>query len=165
MSQNKIRPSIANLTIEEQDAIIIGCLNKHTKRGGTISNDLKIWNDEAIQIRRDIIIELLGKGLNHDKVVREMSNRWGVSRPTGYKYLKDACEYLSEGSEEYREYYAEVAQSRITAILEKCIEGNNNRLALASLDMLNRIQGLYKEKIEAEVKQDTTIEFKFGGEE
>lgn len=165
MSQNKIRPSIANLTIEEQDAIIIGCLNKHTKRGGTISNDLKIWNDEAIQIRRDIIIELLGKGLNHDKVVREMSNRWGVSRPTGYKYLKDACEYLSEGSQELKEHYAEVAQSRITAILEKCIEGNNNRLALASLDMLNRIQGLYTSKIEAEVKQDTTIEFKFGGEE
>lgn len=164
MSQNKIRPSIANLTIEEQDAIIIGCLNKHTKRGGTISNDLKIWNDEAIQIRRDIIIELLGKGLNHDKVVREMSNRWGVSRPTGYKYLKDACEYLSEGSQELKEHYAEVAQSRITAILEKCIEGNNNRLALASLDMLNRIQGLYTSKIEAEVKQDTTIEFKFGGE-
>ena len=164
MSQNKIRPSIANLTIEEQDAIIIGCLNKHTKRGGTISNDLKIWNDEAIQIRRDIIIELLGKGLNHDKVVREMSNRWGVSRPTGYKYLKDACEYLSEGSQELKEHYAEVAQTRITAILEKCIEGNNNRLALASLDMLNRIQGLYTSKIEAEVKQDTTIEFKFGGE-
>ena len=164
MSQNKIRPSIANLTIEEQDAIIIGCLNKHTKRGGSISNDLKIWNDEAIQIRRDIIIELLGKGLNHDKVVKEMSNRWGVSRPTGYKYLKDACEYLSEGSQELKEHYAEVAQSRITAILEKCIEGNNNRLALASLDMLNRIQGLYTSKIEAEVKQDTTIEFKFGGE-
>lgn len=164
MSQNKIRPSIANLTVEEQDAIIIGCLNKHTKRGGVISNDLKIWNDEAIQIRRDIIIELLGKGLNHDKVVREMSNRWGVSRPTGYKYLKDACEYLSEGSQELKEHYAEVAQSRITAILEKCIEGNNNRLALASLDMLNRIQGLYTTKVEAEVKQDTTIEFKFGGE-
>ena len=165
MSQEKeVRPSIANLTKEEQDAIVIACLNKHTKRGGTSSTNSNIWNDEAIQVRRDVIIELLGKGLNHDKVVKEIGVRWGVTRPTGYKYLKDACEYLSEGSQEYKEHYAEVAQSRITAILEKCIEGNNNRLALASLDMLNRIQGLYTTKVEAEVKQDTTIEFKFGGE-
>ena len=65
---------------------------------------------------------------------------------------------------EINQYNYEIAVQRLESILEDALADKNRKEALQTIDLLNKIQGLYVNKVEADVKADTTIEFKFGGE-
>lgn len=155
------------LTPEEQDKIILGILSKHANRSDykrAYTGWDRMWTPEAVMIRRQIIIEYISQGLNHNRITLELMDRWDICRRTAITYLKDAINYMAENIAEFNQRNYEVAVTRIESIIEDALAHNNRKEALQAIDLLNKIQGLYVNKVEADVKADTTIEFKFGGE-
>ena len=106
----------------------------------------------------------MAQGLGHYRTAQELQNRWKVAYKTAAGYIKDAVEYMGTNIAEINQYNYEIAVQRLENILEDALAHNNRKEALQTIDLLNKIQGLYVNKVEADVKADTTIEFKFGGE-
>ena len=86
--------------------------------------------------------------------------RWGLCKGSANTYFNDALNYLKEEIADVNRYNYEIALSRLESIVEDSLSNNNRKDAMAAMDMINKIQGLYKEKIE--VKEDKVIEFRFG---
>lgn len=165
-NEGEKRGNFKFLTPEEQDKIVLQIIDKAYKRNKTEGkhNWGCRWTDEAIAVRRQVVIEYLAQGLGHYRIAQELQNRWKVAYKTAAGYIKDAVEYMGTNIAEINEYNYEIAVQRLENILEDALANNNRKEALQSIDLLNKIQGLYVNKVEADVKADTTIEFKFGGE-
>lgn len=117
------------------------------------------WTDEMKEIRRAAIIRLIQKGVSSYKMAQEIRERWGCTMTTAKEYVADALDYLSKFRDNPR-----IMKNKIEEMLEKIIteaEANGrHKEALQALDMLNKMDGNYVTKVEAEIK--TEIEFDFG---
>lgn len=157
--------AIIDLTPEECDNIIKAELASILGKRPTPPNcptQKHSWSEYAVAVRQMVILDLMAQGLSYYRIVHEIMKRWGVARPTGYKYVKDCADYLGKQFAEFAENNYEVALHRVEAVAEDAIARNDNKTALKAFDMINRLQGLYEEKVKVEA--DATIEFKFGGE-
>lgn len=165
-NEEEKRGNFKFLSPDEQDKIVLQVIDKAYKRNKTEgkNNWGCKWTDEAIAIRRQVIIEYLAQGLGHYRTAQELQNRWQVAYKTAAGYIKDAVEYMGTNIAEINQYNYEIAVQRLESILEDALADKNRKEALQTIDLLNKIQGLYVNKVEADVKADTTIEFKFGGE-
>lgn len=165
-NEEEKRGNFKFLSPEEQDKIVLQVIDKAYKRNKTEgkNNWGCKWTDDAIAVRRQVIIEYLAQGLGHYRTAQEIQNRWKVAYKTAAGYIKDAVEYMGTNIAEINQYNYEIAVQRLESILEDALASNNRKEALQTIDLLNKIQGLYVNKVEADVKADTTIEFKFGGE-
>lgn len=165
-NEEEKRGNFKFLTPEEQDKIVLQILNRAYKRNKTEGkkNWGCKWTDEAIAIRRQVIIEYLAQGLGHYRISQELQNRWEIAHKTAVGYIKDAVAYMGTNIAEVNQYNYEIAVQRLENILEDALASRNRKEALQTIDLLNKIQGLYVNKVEADVKADSVIEFKFGGE-
>lgn len=158
------------LTPEEQDKIILSCINQHGNRAKKTgveqdktrtTSSAKIWTEEAKLVRRQVIIEYIAQGFGHHKIVLTLMDRWGVTRLTARSYVEDAINYMGENIAEFNKNNYDVAVTRLEGILEQSIQSNDRKTALNTIDLLNKIQGLYVNKQEVAIT-DITTKFKFG---
>jgi hypothetical protein len=158
------------LTPEEQDKIILGCINQHGNRAKKTgveqdktrtTSSAKIWTEEAKLVRRQVIIDYIAQGFGHHKIVLTLMDRWGVTRLTARSYVEDAINYMGENIAEFNKNNYDVAVTRLEGILEQSIQSNDRKTALNTIDLLNKIQGLYVNKQEVAIT-DITTKFKFG---
>ena len=150
------KPSLP-ITVEEMDKLVMDCLE--IARNKTKSPQ-RIWDEQSILARRTIVIDYIKQGLAKYRVVQELMKRWGLCKGSANTYFNDALNYLKEEIADVNKYNYEIALSRLESIVEDSLSNNNRKDAMAAMDMINKIQGLYKEKIE--VKEDKVIEFRFG---
>jgi hypothetical protein len=150
-------------SVEEQDNIILSCLNTMAIRGGKGSNKCS-WTERAKLLRRQIIIDYIAQGLSVRRIIKELQARWGIEHQTAFNYIKDATSYLGETVDVFNAHNSEIAQERLQSIMEDALANNDRKTALQACDLLNKVQGLYVNKVEAETKTSTTIQFEFGGE-
>lgn len=147
------------LTPEEQDNIIKKIVNSTSPRGGKRKN---AWTDYALNIRRQVILDLLGQGLSHTRITQELMARWGVCISTAWNYYNDAVAFLTEDTEVVKANAREIMIQRLEALAEDALAHNDRKSALSAYEQLNKLNALYVNKIEADVKEDTTIRFNFG---
>lgn len=146
------------MTDEELDALIVPYLEdlrSYAPRGKMTPG----WSDEMKEIRRAAIIRLIQRGVSTYKIVQELRDRWNAPQVRAKEYVADALDFLSTFRENPR-----IMKNKIEEMLEKIIteaEANGrHKEALQALDMLNKMDGNYVTKVEAEIK--TEIEFDFG---
>lgn len=154
-------PVFQFMSPDEQDNLIISCLNRTSSRGGKSSGQ-SIWNESAILVRRQVILELLGQGLSHIRIKYELMSRWGICKSCAEDYIKDAIEFLKEGNRDIAEDVRDILMEKIQAIAEESIIQNDRKSALQAYDMLNKMLGHYTTKIEADVDSNNNIHFDFG---
>lgn len=145
-------------TPEEQDAIIKAKLAQQSINGSKFNYR---WSEDALMVRRQVIIDLLGQGLSHFRIQQELMSRWGVCKTTTFNYIKDAIEYMAESSKEFYKEKTDLMVSRLEAIAEDALAHGDRKSALTAYEQINKITGLYINKIDADVKGDVEITFDF----
>lgn len=139
----------SNIVLAEIDRLRQKRKNKHT------------WQETPLLLRRQIIIDLLGQGLSKTRIVEELMARWGVENSIAYRYVNDAYDYIAELYRDDSDKLKEIALSKLESLAEDAIASRDRTSALKAYDQINKLQGLYEEKLKTENK--TSITFDFGG--
>lgn len=137
-------------------------IKKFLENKGKSAGGNKKWPADLIQQRHLVVIDYLRQGLSYKRTSEEIMERWGISEQTAYKYINKAVATLADNREEYIAKSRELITERLEGILAECVEQQDHKNALAAIDQLTRLYGVY-----APVKQETKIEapeikFEFG---
>lgn len=121
-------------------------------------------NQYTYRVRK--VAEMLRDGLSHSQIREWIYDNWDDAQDQriankwidlGYEWIAPSPEEDIQTKEAARKHIEETLQSVIADARAK----GHNKVMLAALDQLAKVQGLYKEKIEADV--NTEISFEFGG--
>ena len=143
---------------EEIDEMIREKINKIRTDKKRVSDK---WTDTELLYRRQVIFELIRKGYSRQRIQEELMSRWECVKRSAQRYVKDALEALEEDNKDFIIKTRDIQRERIESVIEKAMNSNNFEAALKGLEQINKIDGLYNEKITANIKAEG-IKFQFG---
>lgn len=146
------------LTFEEKEAIIIEEIARVKKR----KNLNQSWNEAALLLRRQAIMDLLGQGVSRQNIVRTVMDRWGVCCSSANVYVNDAHHYIAESYKEDNVHLREIIMHKLEAVAEDAISNRDRKSALKAYEQMSKLGGLLEDKVKVEA--ETTIVFDFGGD-
>lgn len=127
--------------------------------GGCTVNKKNRWNEAELCLRRQVITDLLCQGLSSTRVKQELMSRWEVSGASAIHYIKDAIESMASDNEVFIEKARDIMLHKLEGIAEDALAHNDRKSALSAYEQMNKISGLYKDKIEADVKTEIKFDF------
>lgn len=120
------------------------------------------WTEEDLYIRHQLIINWISTGRPSMDVARDIRNIWGVAESTARLYIKEALQYLTDSTAEYRDKAREVQVHKLERFIEECRLCGKYLEASKFQDQLNKLQGLYDDKKKIEVSAEGPIMITFG---
>lgn len=158
--------AISAMTDDERDVIVRAAIedarpekiHDNVRKGGL----LKIWDEYRVEVRRYCVMRMLNTGKSYIECKREMMERWSISKSSADNYLKDALDAVSEVNDKYRDKWRDVQLERLQRIIDDALAHGDRKSALAANEQINKITGQYITKIDADVKEDSTVRFDFG---
>lgn len=120
------------------------------------------WSKEDLLIRHQLIINWLGQGMPRMELHRMMHNIWGITSSSATLYIKEALEYLTSSTDEYRDKMRELQMAKIEHLIEECRLTGKYLEASKFQDQLNKLCGLYVENKKVELTSDGPITVTFG---
>ena len=87
--------------------------------------------------------------------------RWDIHNAVAYNYINDAYDYIAETYKEDTPKLRDIAISRLESLAEDALLNRDRASALKAYDQINKLQGLYEEKVKTD--NNVTITFDFGG--
>lgn len=152
------------LTFEQKEGIIMGMIEKMRNRtsGGNRNNNKATWGEEALMLRRQAIMDLMGKGKSRTKIVNELVERWGINQSTAYNYVDDVNQFLSASYKEESDHLKDIIYHKLECLAEDAISSRDRQSALRAYEQIAKMGGLYEDKLK--VENNTVIKFDFGGE-
>lgn len=148
-------------TVEERDNFLRNAHLRHTANGG----NRKKWTDDEISVRREAIYYEMGRGKSYAQIVFELEDRWGACNRTIRSWIADAKAELVKQNNDSKEEFIKKMEEKLERIAEDALSHGDRKSALAAYEQINRLNGAYTQKIEADVKEETTISFKFGNDQ
>ena len=149
------------MTVEERDNFMRSAHKRHTQNGG----NRKKWTDDEVSVRREAIYHEMGLGKSYSQMVFDLQERWGASNRTIRAWISDAKQELIRQNDENKEEYLNKMIEKLERLAEDALAHNDRKSAIAAYDMVNKLNNAYTQKIEADVKGETTISFRFGNDE
>lgn len=146
------------LTFEEKEAIIMEEIARVKKK--KMQN--QSWNEGPLLLRRQAVMDMLGKGMSRANTVKEIMARWSVCAATANAYVNDVNQYIAESYKEDSVSLREVIFHKLEALAEDAIANRDRKSALKAYEQMSKLGGLYEDKVKVEA--DTTITFDFGGD-
>lgn len=140
------------------DALILSKLRNMPKKGGRKVYG-QTWTPLELTYRRQAIYKMMNAGYSKFECVCEIQKRWEVTDNTALEYYKDALESLAQTNEEVIEHIRDIQTQRLEKMYKECLEEGNRKEALKALEQLNKIGGIYKEKVEADITGEMTFDF------
>ena len=152
------------LTFEQKEGIIMGMIEKMRNRtsGGNRNNNKATWGEEALMLRRQAIMDLMGKGKSRTKIVNELVERWDINQSTAYNYIDDVNKFLSASYKDETEYLKDIIYHKLESLAEDALENRDRKSALKAYEQIAKMGGLFEEK--HKVENNMVITFDFGGE-
>lgn len=163
MAKGKERkPNVKVFQLLEDDEID-AYMDERIHRTGDIntrlSNKQREWTEAEIEIRNMVILEMVKKGYSRPLISLELQRRWNINKTTACRYIRECIDSLVEDNEEFIKEARDIAVNRLEGVMQSSLERGDRSNALKAMDMLNKINGLYTEKVE--VKGDAVIAFEF----
>lgn len=155
----EIVPLFKNYTIEEIEKFIQSVYKPKSERKGK----KVFWINDKLELRRLYIQKCINDGMSKPMVHQRLKELLGIETQCAYRYIKDAMDNLVENNEEVKKYYRDIQISRTEQLLNMSIARGDLKNALTANEQLNKINGIYNEKVETEVKH--IYKFNFGGDE
>lgn len=96
-------------------------------------------------------------------IKKTFSEKWDCSEQNIDYYIKKAYEIFDANMEKE---FAKLANNQITRLMNigcAAIQRGDLSNALKATDLINKLGGLYTEKVEANIKADSIIQVNFGG--
>lgn len=147
------------MTDDEIDAYMEERIHRTGNINTRMSNKQREWTEAELQIRNMVILDMLKNGMSRPLISLELQRRWGINKTTACRYIRIALDALVEDNEEFIKEARDIAVNRLEGLMEDSIARGDRANALKAMDMLNKINGLYTEKVE--VKGDAVIAFEF----
>lgn len=119
----------------------------------------KIYNENEKQLVIRYIHELMKRGLSKHEIRNHIIDKTKFNANAIYKWINIAYDALTADMDESIEQTRAITKERLEKILQDALGNNNYNIALKATEQLNKINGLYENKVE--VKADTTISFDF----
>lgn len=149
------------MTVEERDNFIKEAIERHKQFG----RPLKTWTEDELAVRREAIYREMGQGKSYSQMVFELMDRWGASNKSVRNWIADAKAELVKQNKENKDEYVNKMVEKLERLADDALAHNDRKSALAAYDQINKLNGAYTQKIDAEVKGDTIISFRFGNDE
>ena len=144
------------MTIEERDTYLRGIIQtKKEARGNG-----KVWAEADKMLRNEAIYEEMGKGKSYSQICFELAERWNCSQSTIYDYITAARKALIETNKETIEEYRNKMMEKLERLAKDAEEAGDRKSMLAAYEQINKMNGVYTQKVEADVKGE--IKFDFG---
>jgi len=153
----EIVPLFKNYTIEEIENFIQSVYKPKSER-----QNKAFWVNDKLELRRLYIQKCINDGMSKPMVHQRLKELLGIGTYTAYRYIKDAMDNLVENNEEVKKYYRDIQISRTEQLLNMSIARGDLKNALTANEQLNKINGIYNEKVETEIKH--IYKFNFGGD-
>lgn len=96
-------------------------------------------------------------------IKKTFSEKWDCSEQNIDYYIKKAYEIFDTNMEKE---FAKLANNQITRLMNiacAALQRGDLSNALKATDIINKLGGLYTEKVEANIKADSVIQVNFGG--
>lgn len=151
---------------EEVDAIMKSRLAQFSSKGGCQKNSLVKWTDAELELRDAVIMDYLTiNGLSRERTAQEIAARWDVTLQSARNYIKDAITRFSKNYVEIDEATRrKIFEEKINAIFEDAVDAKDRSNSLKAMDMLNKMNGLYRDKSDVNLNVEGSISFDFGTE-
>lgn len=146
-----------NINGMSEDEIVYWWRSKGTDKNKSHKERIYKENEKQIVIR--YIHELMKRGLSKLEIKNYIEDKTNFRANTIYRWINIAYDALTADMDESIEQTRAITKERLERILQDALENNNYNIALKTTEQLNKINGLYQEKVE--VKADTTINFEF----
>lgn len=149
---------IGELTFEDMVTIVATFRKSVVKMrtGWACSNGIFLY------LRRQVIMQLLKRGMPRTEIIRYLIEKWNVSQDSIVDYLNDVYNYIKTTDEQLKEDVRLTTLEKLQSVVQECLERGKHKEALSAYDQINKINGLYSETKNVNVKD---ITFKFGGDE
>lgn len=120
------------------------------------------WTEGELNLRHSIILEYIcHQGLSREETARQISDRWSVNISTARRYVREAVESLTRDYDNYTEEVRKMHLERLESMLQDCQERGLMDQALKIMDQIAKVQGMYLERKQVDLNNDTTITFNF----
>lgn len=146
-----------NINGMSEDEIVYWWRHKGTDKNKSHKERIYKENEKQIVIR--YIHELMKRGLSKLEIKNYIEDKTKFRADTIYRWINIAYDALTADMDESIEQTRAITKERLEKILQDALENNNYNIALKTTEQLNKINGLYENKLE--VKADTTISFDF----
>ena len=142
------------------DTIIKGRIARAKAKDG--KTHLAKWTPEELEIRNAVIYGYLINDCNtREECARKIAERWDISNNTARNYIKEAMRALVANYQDVsKEQIKETYLKRIEKLLQKAVNEGKTKEALQAAEMLNKLDGLYNEKIDLNLQGNITFDFK-----
>jgi Rps23 Pro-64 3,4-dihydroxylase Tpa1-like proline 4-hydroxylase len=97
------------------------------------------------------------------EIEKKYTEEWGIGRQTVNKYICNAYEIFDKNMQKEFERLATNQLTRIMYVGSRALEEGKLDTALKASDIINKLAGLYVDKVEANVSSDSTIHVSFDG--
>lgn len=168
MEQEKKQQEKVNIFSEPEkiDAVIKSRLAQFSTKGGCQKNSLVKWTEEEIELRDAVVIDYITvNGLSREKTAQQLMDRWDITINTARKYVTEAVKHFCDNAvEESEEMRKKLFEEKIQSIYEDAVTAKDRQSSLKAIDMLNKMNGMYKDKSDVNLTVDGSISFDFGGE-
>ena len=144
------------MTIEERDTYLRGVIQtkKEAKGNG------KVWAEADKMLRNEAIYYEMGLGKSYSQIMFDLSERWNCSQQTISDYITAARKALIETNKETIEEYRNKMMEKLERLAKDAEEAGDRKAMLAAYEQINKMSGVYTQKVEADVKGE--IKFDFG---
>ena len=107
------------------------------------------------------IVGMIKAGLSYWELMDQIRVRWGLEYAQASKYLSVVRDQLHVDYLKFAENVAETNINTLTQIRNENMMKGNHKLALAAVDLLNKMTQQYEKKIDLNVTTDAPIEVNF----
>ena len=147
------------------DAVIKSRLAQFSTKGGTQKNSLVKWTEAELELRDAVIMDYLTvNGLSRERTAQQIADRWDITLQSARNYIRDAITRFSQNYIEIDDATRKkIFEEKINAIFEDAVDAKDRQSSLKAMDMLNKMNGVYKEKSDVNLTVDGAISFDFGG--
>lgn len=121
-----------------------------------MKKEKKFPNELTGEVRRKIVLQKIAEGKSYTKVIDELVTEWGIKENVAREYVMESVKYL--GSEEFKEVVKGINTQRLEQIIQESM-GTDNKTALKAIDLSNKTQGVYEERVKLETENDIEVHF------
>lgn len=119
------------------------------------------WSGIWLYIRRQMMLTMLKKGWSRTDIIKYVIENVGVKERCAYNYLNDAFDYIKTNDEQLKEDARLTTIEKLQSLIKDCLERGKHKEAISAYDQLNKINGLYTENKNINIRD---IKFQFGGD-
>mgnify|MGYP001172733225 FL=1 len=114
----------------------------------------------SISDRTYTVMNMLSKGFSKKSVHNYLEKTYGIAYRQRCRVIKEALEFMKEDTKASVEEFRALNNNRLDDLYEKTVKDKDYGNAIKTVDLVNKMNGVYTE--EKSEESDKTIKIKFG---